>query len=86
MEIFGWLGMLVVSLQFLPQLFKVIKTKKAEDVSLMMILLLCIGAIFWIIHGVIVNDLSVFTTNAFLLMVGSFLLYFKLKYKNEAIK
>ncbi len=81
MDIFGWIGAVLVSIQFLPQVIKLAKTKKANDLSLGMVVLVCVGAFFWILHGILVSDLPVLATNIFIFIVGILMLFFKLKYK-----
>ena len=81
MEIFGWIGTAVVSIQFIPQLLKSIKTKRVKDLSMTMIVLILFGAIMWIAHGYIIQDMPILVTNLFVAIVGISLLFVKLKYK-----
>ncbi len=83
MEIFGWLGMIIVSIQFLPQLFKTLKTKKAEDLSWFMLFLVFLGSISWTIHGFLILDYPIIFTNIILFFISLSLIFLKLKYKND---
>ena len=81
MEIFGWAATIVVSLQFIPQLVKTIKTKNAKDISLFMIFLIMFGNVLWIMHGLIVLDMPITITNSMIFVMMAILLVLKLKYK-----
>ncbi len=80
MEIFGWLGTLIVSIQFLPQLIKSIKTKNTKSLSFYMIFLVVLGSIAWFIHGMIISDLPLIITNVMVFLITGILFFVKLKY------
>ena len=50
---------LLTSGSFIPQAYKVIKTKRTQDISLPMYSLCTIGVFVWIIYGLMINDLAV---------------------------
>ena len=54
---------LLTSCSFIPQAYKVIKTKRTQDISLPMYSLCTIGVFVWIIYGLMINDLAVLLTN-----------------------
>lgn len=81
MEVFGWIGMVIVSLQFIPQLIKSIQTKRVEDLSLLMIIFISTGAFMWLLHGFFVNDMPILFTNIVVLSISLAMLFVKLKYK-----
>jgi MtN3 and saliva related transmembrane protein len=81
MEIFGWLGTLIVSIQFLPQLIKSIKTKNTKSLSFYMIFLVIVGSIFWFVHGIIIGDMPLIITNTMVFLITGMLFFIKLKYK-----
>ena len=54
---------LLTSTSFIPQAYKVIKTKRTQDISLPMYSLCTIGVFIWIIYGLMINDLAVLLTN-----------------------
>ena len=54
---------LLTSCSFIPQAYKVIKTKRTQDISLPMYSLCTIGVFIWIIYGLMINDLAVLLTN-----------------------
>ncbi len=68
----------------LPQLLKMIKQKKAEDVSLGMLGVLIAGIGLWIYYGALKKDLPVLITNCFSIIVNLLLLFLSIRYKNKS--
>jgi MtN3 and saliva related transmembrane protein len=70
----------------LPQLIKIVKEKKAEDISIIMLIILVCGLALWIRYGIIRKDLPVILTNAFSLLVNMAIIFFSLVYKKTQRK
>ena len=62
-DIFGFLAALLTTIAFLPQLYKTWKTKSADDVSLIMLILFITGLICWIIYGLKINSIPILLAN-----------------------
>ena len=62
--IIGIAGAACTSLSFLPQIIKGLKTKKMNDVSKTMPIILIIGVVLWMIYGFYKNDLVIIGANA----------------------
>lgn len=63
-----WLGLLagtITSSGFLPQIVRGYRTKKLDDVSYWMPLVLAIGMSLWLAYGLIINDFAIIATNIF---------------------
>ena len=67
----------------LPQVFKTLKTKKAEHVSPLMLLILVCGVGLWFFYGILKNDLPIVLTNGFSVIVNLFMLYLTLKFRKK---
>jgi MtN3 and saliva related transmembrane protein len=48
---------------YIPQIVKGYRTKKMNDVSILMISILCVGMFLWIVYGYLVNDLALLISN-----------------------
>jgi MtN3 and saliva related transmembrane protein len=48
---------------FIPQIVKGYRTKKMNDVSILMISILCVGMFLWIVYGYVMNDLALLISN-----------------------
>lgn len=77
----GLLASIGTSVSLLPQLFKIIKEKKAEALSLGMLLVLFAGLSLWIWYGILQKDLILIIANAFSLLVNIILAILTIKYK-----
>jgi MtN3 and saliva related transmembrane protein len=67
----------------LPQLTKVLKEKKAESVSLGMLLVLFAGLGLWIYYGILKKDFIIIISNSFSFIVNVLLCIFTIKYKKQ---
>ena len=65
LELFGLIAGAITSLGFIPQLVKGYKTKKLEDVSYFMPIVLAIGMSMWLIYGILKDSIAIVVANAF---------------------
>jgi MtN3 and saliva related transmembrane protein len=71
------------ALSLLPQLFKIIKEKKAEDISYFMLFILLAGLGGWIWYGILKKDYPIIITNGFSFIVNLLIIGFSKKYKGK---
>lgn len=71
------------SISMLPQLVKIIKTKKADDISYVMVIVLLVGITAWIWYGVLRTDYPIIITNSFSLLVNLLVLAVSVRYKKN---
>jgi len=81
LEILGLIAGAVTSLGFIPQLIKGYKTKKLEDVSYLMPIVLAIGMTLWITYGFFASALAVIIANTFGILCCLALIYMKKIYQ-----
>jgi len=79
-NLIGFLGGVLTSISVLPQLVKSLKTKKADDVSLVMFVLYDIGLLLWVIFGYFIWSAPVIIMNGVALVISVAMTYIKLKY------
>lgn len=65
----------------IPQLIKLIREKKAEDISVGMLAVLFTGLVLWILYGIQKEDLIIIVANSFSLLVNIITLILTLKFK-----
>ena len=82
-QIIGLAAGVCTATSLLPQVIKTIKEKKAEDVSLVMLLVLGPGIVLWIVYGVKRNDFPIIATNSFSLLVNITMTVLGIKYKKQ---
>jgi MtN3 and saliva related transmembrane protein len=73
----------LTSLCEIPQIYRIWKRKSADDVSYKMYLLLSAGVVLWIVYGILEEQIAVVITNVINLVLNSFLLYLKWKYRGK---
>jgi MtN3 and saliva related transmembrane protein len=67
----------------MPQAIKTIRTKKAENVSALMLIILIGGVILWIIYGCMKRDIPIICTNGFSLLINLTMLFLRWKYRDK---
>lgn len=75
LNIIGALGNILVLVSYLPQIHKILKTKKSEDISLSMWGLYVVGDILLLIYSIATGD-TVFTALFTLFTVENLVVFF----------
>jgi len=60
----GLLAGAITSSGFIPQLVRGFRTKKLEDVSSYMPMVLASGMTLWLLYGIMLNDISIMIANS----------------------
>ena len=82
-DTFGFIAAALTTIAFLPQVIKTWRTKKAEDVSIVMLLMFITGLIFWIIYAIQTSALPVLIANIITFILNVTILTLKLIYDRE---
>ena len=82
-DLFGFLAAVLTTIAFLPQLYKTWKTKSADDVSLIMLILFIIGLICWIIYGIKINSVPILAANIITFIFNFSILILKINYRKN---
>ena len=77
-EFFGYFAAILTTLAFLPQLIKTLKTKKAEDVSLITLIMFLTGVLSWIIYGYKISSTPILIANIITFFLNLLILIFKI--------
>ena len=67
----------------LPQVIKMIKEKKASQVSIFMLLILITGLSLWTWYGFLKDDLPIIVTNIFSLVLNLIMIFLRYKYRHN---
>lgn len=65
----------------IPQLVKIIKDKRAENVSTGMLIILISGLLLWIVYGILLKDIILVTSNIISVSINSAVLFLVCYYK-----
>ena len=82
-EFFGYLAAILTTVAFLPQLIKTLKTKKAEDVSLITLIMFITGVGSWIIYGYKISSTPILMANIITFILNLFILISKIYYSKN---
>tara|TARA_B100000965_G_scaffold48128_1_gene35348 strand:+ start:354 stop:626 length:273 start_codon:yes stop_codon:yes gene_type:complete len=82
-DLFGFSAASLTTIAFLPQLYKTWKTKSAEDVSLITLILFLTGLICWIIYGLKINSIPILVANIITFIFNFSILILKIIYRKE---
>ena len=82
-EIFGYIAAVLTTAAFLPQLIKTLKTKKADDVSLITLIMFIIGVLCWIIYGYKISSTPILSANLITLILNLLILISKIYFSKN---
>jgi MtN3 and saliva related transmembrane protein len=71
----------LTTIGFIPQAFKIIKTRNTRDISLTMYIIMALGVSCWLIYGILIIDLPVILANTVTSVFIYTILFLKVKYK-----
>lgn len=80
-DFIGFLAAFCTTIAFLPQAFKVWKTKSTKDISLSMFIIFTSGVALWLLYGTIINNFPLIIANTITLVLSVFILIYKLNFK-----
>lgn len=80
-DIIGYIGVVIGASMFVPQAFKVWRTKETKGISLLSFSLLAFVSLLWVTYGFLLNAMPVILVNIIVGILSFFIVYMKLKYK-----
>ena len=82
-EFYGYFAAVLTTAAFLPQLIKTLKTKKADDVSLVTLVMFICGLCSWIIYGYKISSIPILAANIITFLLNLLILISKIYYSKE---
>ena len=82
-EIIGILAGIFTTIAAVPQIFRAWETKKVDDVSPKMFLVLTIGVSLWTVYGIMKQDAPIIITNGISTLLNITMLILILKFKKN---
>ena len=79
--IIGYLAAFCTTLAFVPQAWKIIKTKHTKDISLIMYIVFSLGVALWLFYGILLVNWPMILANAVTLILAMVILGYKIRYK-----
>ena len=84
-QIVGMIAGIFTAASLIPQLIKTFKTKKGEEISIVMLITLMCGIATWIYYGILRKDFPIIVTNSFSFLLNIILVVLKGKYKKREL-
>jgi MtN3 and saliva related transmembrane protein len=76
----GFFSGFCTTIAFIPQTYKVWKTKSTKDISLWMFLIFTVGVAGWLVYGVLTHNLPIIFANIVTLFLAFLILVAKIKF------
>jgi MtN3 and saliva related transmembrane protein len=83
-EIIGLLGGTLSCITFVPQIFKTWKSKSVKDISVSSFLIVVASTIVWVVYGLLINSISVVSTNIVVFFTAIIMLWMKWKFTEKS--
>ncbi|MGR3220448.1 MAG: SemiSWEET family sugar transporter [Candidatus Anammoxibacter sp.] len=80
-QIIGIIASITVTCGFIPQIIKAVKTKKLDDVSPGMYMLIIFGMVMWILYGFHLRNPIIIAANVAGITLSTVILWLRFKYK-----
>lgn len=79
-ELIGIAAGIATTSSFIPQAYKVFKTKRTHDLSAAMFLLFVFGLSLWLVYGIWQNSISIIAANSVTLVLSLYILIMKIRH------
>ncbi len=76
----GWIASFLVTLILIPQIYKALKTRQTDDVSMSMLILSVAGNGFWVAHASLTNNTPLLVGASLITCMSILLIIFKYKF------
>jgi len=81
MGVIGILAGILILSGWVPQIVRGYKTKRLNDVSPYLMILIFAGAVLWLIYGIALDDVYIMGVNLAAMVLSTIVLSMKLKYE-----
>lgn len=76
----GLIAAICTTSSFLPQVIKILRSKRTKDVSLLMYAILTTGLFLWLVYGFILKDFPLILANSISLTLSLCVLLLKIRH------
>ncbi|MBW6520182.1 MAG: SemiSWEET transporter [Desulfoarculaceae bacterium] len=76
----GLIAAICTTASFLPQVVKILRSKRTNDVSLLMYAILTTGLFLWLVYGLMLKDIPLILANGISLALCLAVLFLKIKH------
>ncbi len=79
-KIVGIIAAVCTTSGFIPQIIRGMRTKRLDDISPVMYMLLIFGLSLWLSYGIHIEDMIIIVANAVGLVLSLFIVFLRFKY------
>ena len=83
-ESVGLVAGLLTTTAFVPQVWKIYRTKSGKDISGRMFSIFSFGIVLWLIYGILLRSLPIILSNAVTLILSLMILGLKIRYRKRS--
>ena len=76
----GLIAGLLTTMAFIPQVWKIYRTKSGKDISARMFSLFSAGVVLWLIYGILLESMPLILSNAVTLVLSLTIIALKVRY------
>lgn len=80
-EMIGYVAAVLTTVAFVPQVLKIIQSKSAKDVSLLMYTVLFTGVLLWFIYGILLHSFPLILANGVTMGLITIIIALKIRLK-----
>ena len=77
MEVFGWLAATAVVVGYLPQAWRIARTRHTVDISLSAYILIVFGSVCWVVYGIGTANYTIIVPNVIVMILSGVILAIK---------
>jgi len=81
----GLVAGLLTTTAFIPQVWKIYRTKSGKDISGRMFSLFSFGIVLWLVYGILLKSVPLILSNAVTLILSLTILWLKIRYRRSSI-
>lgn len=82
-QVIGIVAGICTGISLIPQLIKIIKEKRTDDISYFMLFILLAGLAGWVWYGILKGDYPIIITNSFSFLVNIAIIFFTILYRKK---
>ena len=82
-NLLGLLAGSFTTISFVPQVVRIWRTKKADDISTSMFVIFIVGVALWLYYGILLQAWPVIAANAITLALAMMILALKFRYRKN---
>ena len=76
--LFGTVAAVLTTSAMFPQAIRIIRTRDVHSISFLMYLANTLGIIFWLVYGILLNELPIIIANSIAIIPASLILFLKI--------